>query len=162
MCMFLYARLPFMMSRLIKSRYRFLNGSRFPYTRRQKMNEMTYIQFFIQIHDEMLVPNLKRIFRYYQKIISIIIGVRRWYFFVGPSCHLKFWNSSKLFLSTVAWQTFKSLLKFRNLIFSRILPFVSLVICMDSKGYLKYCISIFSRRKRKREPISYYPDKAVS
>ena len=150
MCMFLCTRLTFMMSRLIKSKYMFLNGSRFPYTRRQKMNEMTYIQFFIQI------------FRYYQKIISIIIGVRRWYFFVGPSCHLKFWNSSKLFLSTVAWQTFKSLLKFRNLIFSRILPFVSLVICMDSKGYLKYCISIFSRRKRKREPISYYPDKAVS
>ena len=150
MCMFLCTRLTFMMSRLIKSKYMFLNGSRFPYTRRQKMNEMTYIQFFIQI------------FRYYQKIISIIIGVRRWYFFVGPSCHLKFWNSSKLFLSTIAWQTFKSLLKFRNLIFSRILPFVSLVICMDSKGYLKYCISIFSRRKRKREPISYYPDKAVS
>ena len=150
MCMFLCTRLTFMMSRLIKSKYMFLNGSRFPYTRRQKMNEMTYIQFFIQI------------FRYYHKIISIIIGIRRWYFFVGPSCHLKFWNSSKLFLSTIAWQTFKSLLKFRNLIFSRILPFVSLVICMDSKGYLKYCISIFSRRKRKREPISYYPDKAVS
>ena len=62
MCMFLCTRLTFMMSRLIKSKYMFLNGSRFPYTRRQKMNEMTYIQFFIQIHDEMLVPNLKKYF----------------------------------------------------------------------------------------------------
>ena len=152
-----------MMSRLIKSKYSFLTGSRFPYTRRQKMNEMSYIPFFNQIHHGMLVRNVKRIlhiFRYTNE--SIIMGIRICYFFVGPSCHLKFWNSSKLFLSTIAWQTFKSLLKFRNLIFSRILPFVSLVICMDSKGYLKYCISIFSRRKRKREPISYYPDKAVS